>query len=103
MDTPATQSAAFTSLLQDFVEMRISPHEFETRFVELLNENPGSLDPRVTKPLHFLFCEVDNFAYQNMQDPHDSNEIDEHNLRTSAREALRELLRLPNGRGHIEE
>ena len=100
MDTPAMQSAAFTSLLQDFVEMRISAHEFETRFVELLNENPGSLDPRVTKPLHFLFCEVDNFAYQNLQD---SNEINEHNLRTSAREALRELLRLPNGPGHNEE
>ena len=100
MDTPATQSAAFTSLLQDFVEMRISAHEFETRFVELLNENPGSLDPLVTKPLHFLFCEVDNFAYRNLQDPRDSNE---HNLRNSAREALRELLRLPNGRGPIEK
>lgn len=103
MDTPASQSAAFIPPLQDFVEMRISAREFHTRFLELLNKQQGSVDPRVRDPLHFLFCEVDNFAYRNLQDPNSPNGIDEHSFRTSAREALSTLLGLQQGRSRSKE
>lgn len=98
MDTLALQRAAFIAPLQDFVEMRISVDQFESRLFELLNEQRGSLDPRVTKPLRYLFCVVDNFAYQNLQDPNSPSGNDEHKFRTAAREALGELLGLQRGR-----
>lgn len=90
MDTPAAQSAAFIPLIQDFVEMRVSAQDFETRYRRLVDDYPEALHPSVSKAVHYLFGEVD------------APELDEHRLRTRARKVLRDLRRIQHGRGRPE-
>lgn len=99
MDTPATQSAAFIPLIQDFVEMRMTGHEFETRYLQLLNEHAGSLNPRVSNVLHYLFCELDAYvADRHPQAPDDQHQVEEYRLRARARETLSDLSRIRDGK-----
>lgn len=95
MDTPASQSAAFALLIQNFVEMRVTAHDFEIRYRRLVNDNREALDSRVAKAVTYVFDGIEPLEPDDyLHEPDGQGRFDEHLLRTRARRALIDLRRL---------
>ncbi|WP_072804135.1 colicin immunity domain-containing protein [Rhodococcoides yunnanense] len=78
--------------MRDFVDHRISASDFDTRYLRLVENYPGLLDPRVFRSVDLLFYEVDALVLdERLRDRNDRNEIDEYRLPISARDTLAKL------------
>lgn len=82
----------FSKLIEDFLENKISVHQFERNYIDQYTDNEGPLSEEAFQILDWLFFQVDAFTDLPIE-PADNPDhyINEDQLRESATKTLQKL------------